>query len=304
VALDRHNIEKKDFPLGQRGYDPDAVDAHLSSVAEEVGAFKEEARRRSDTVASSASDRVRTILEAAEQSASEIHRAAEDDAREVREEASREADATRENAQREAREYLDKVSASANAMMERLNAMEQEMTAMVESVRTGSHRLTADLQELESGLTAVSGAIAPRPEFVPDQAPADTFQADAARLHEPAPAHVDFDDPGRGPEVLQEPQFRTGFQPQPVAEEQAAEAPPEPEAAELQSVVGDGGHSNGFDQPQPVQRGGDAEGARLIALNMALNGTPREETARYLSENFHLSDAGGLLDEVYASVES
>jgi cell division septum initiation protein DivIVA len=304
VALDRHNIEKKDFPLGQRGYDPAAVDAHLSTVAEEVGAFKEEARRRSDTVASSASDRVRTILEAAEQSASEIHRAAEDDAREVREEASREADATRENAQRDAREYLDKVSASANAMMDRLNAMEQEMAAMIESVRTGSHRLTADLQELESGLTDVSGAIAPRPEFVPDQAPADTFQADAASLHEPAPVHVDSDDPGLGPEVPQEPQIAAGFQPQPVAEEQAAEAPPEPEAAELQSVVGDGGHTNGFDQPQPVQRGGDAEGARLIALNMALNGTPREETARYLSENFHLSDAGGLLDEVYASVES
>jgi hypothetical protein len=36
---------------------------------------------------------------------------------------------------------------------------------------------------------------------------------------------------------------------------------------------------------------------------MALNGTPREETARYLSENFQLADAGGLLDEVYASVE-
>ena len=35
----------------------------------------------------------------------------------------------------------------------------------------------------------------------------------------------------------------------------------------------------------------DAEGARLIALNMALNGTPREETDRYLSENFQLSDA-------------
>jgi hypothetical protein len=47
----------------------------------------------------------------------------------------------------------------------------------------------------------------------------------------------------------------------------------------------------------------DAEGARLIALNMALNGTPREETDRYLSENFQLSDRDGLLDEVYASVE-
>ena len=35
---------------------------------------------------------------------------------------------------------------------------------------------------------------------------------------------------------------------------------------------------------------------------MALNGTPREETARYLDENFALPDSGELLDEVYASV--
>ena len=33
-----------------------------------------------------------------------------------------------------------------------------------------------------------------------------------------------------------------------------------------------------------------SEGARLIALNMALNGTPRDETARYLEENFELED--------------
>jgi hypothetical protein len=45
-----------------------------------------------------------------------------------------------------------------------------------------------------------------------------------------------------------------------------------------------------------------AEGARLIALNMALNGTPRDETARYLSQNFDLDDQDALLDEVYARV--
>jgi hypothetical protein len=37
---------------------------------------------------------------------------------------------------------------------------------------------------------------------------------------------------------------------------------------------------------------------------MALNGTPREDTDRYLAENFQLSDRGGLLDEVYASVNA
>jgi len=37
---------------------------------------------------------------------------------------------------------------------------------------------------------------------------------------------------------------------------------------------------------------------------MALNGTPRDETDRYLEENFELSDRGQLLDEVYASVDA
>jgi hypothetical protein len=49
--------------------------------------------------------------------------------------------------------------------------------------------------------------------------------------------------------------------------------------------------------------GDDIEGARLVALNMALNGTPRDETERYLAENFQLEDRHGLLEEVYASVQ-
>ena len=48
---------------------------------------------------------------------------------------------------------------------------------------------------------------------------------------------------------------------------------------------------------------GDEAGARLIALNMALNGTPREETAKYLAEHFALGDAEGLLDDVYTRAE-
>ena len=38
----------------------------------------------------------------------------------------------------------------------------------------------------------------------------------------------------------------------------------------------------------------------MLALKMALDGAPREDTARYLSENFTLDDPDGLLDEVYA----
>ncbi|HEX5193257.1 MAG TPA: hypothetical protein VFW09_10670 [Solirubrobacteraceae bacterium] len=44
----------------------------------------------------------------------------------------------------------------------------------------------------------------------------------------------------------------------------------------------------------------DEVAARLVALNMAMNDAPREETARYLREHHSLSDPERLLDEVYA----
>jgi DivIVA domain-containing protein len=53
-------------------------------------------------------------------------------------------------------------------------------------------------------------------------------------------------------------------------------------------------------EPAPAA---DEAGARLIALNMALDGTPREEAARYLAEHFTLADAEGLLDDVYSRAD-
>ena len=73
--------------------------------------------------------------------------------------------------------------------------------------------------------------------------------------------------------------------PAPEREPFQPEADPEPAAA------GDEGGGGG----------GGSEGARLIALNMALNGTPRAETAAYLSDNFDLPDQDALLDEVFAA---
>jgi hypothetical protein len=49
---------------------------------------------------------------------------------------------------------------------------------------------------------------------------------------------------------------------------------------------------------QPATAGN--EGARMIALNMALSGSSREETAAYLAENFELDDPEALLDDVYS----
>ena len=283
MALDRQSIEKTDFPVGRRGYDPDAVDAHLTALADEIADFKRSARRRSDTLASSASDQVRAIVEAAETSASDIQREAETEAREIREEATAEAKATRDQATEQARDYISSVSESAAAMMQRIDAMESELSALIDSLRTGGNRLESDLRLLESNLSEVGDAVTPRHRFEPeeDSAPA------------PAPPAADFSTESDEDEtVTAEPV--EGYDGADHTDPESHFSVAEPDDAE---VVGEAGAASQAEEQD------DAEGARLIALNMALNGTPRDETAKYLSENFSLSDSDGLLDEVYASVE-
>jgi DivIVA domain-containing protein len=274
VALERQSIEKKDFPIGRRGYDPEAVDAHLNAVAEQVDELKRSARRRSETLASSASEQVRAIVEAAENSAADIQRQAEEDAREIRGEASAEAQSAREQATSQAREYVGRVSESTAVMLQRLDAMESELSALIESLRTGSNRLNADLQLLEGNLTELTEVAVPRPRFEPEPAAATTA-AEALEAEAVLEAEVAYE-----AEEVEAIEAEPVLEPQPTTVSAVAT---EPEAA-----------SDGAD---------DTEGARLIALNMALNGTPREETDRYLAENFRLTDRRGLLDEVYASVE-
>jgi DivIVA domain-containing protein len=270
VALERTSIEKNDFPVGRRGYDPAAVDAHLRTIADEVEELRRSAERSvSETLSSSASEQVRTIIEAAEKSAEEIHQRVEQEARQIRTEARREArkeraqatadaDQEREQASAQAREYVSKVSEATAQMLGRLDGMDSELTALTESLRVGSGRLKDELDVLESELRDLSGVTrAPGPQAVLDE----------PEVEEP------------GLEELQ-----------PDEEDEGLKTPEEREPITMAA-------------PAAVGTDDDTEGARLIALNMALNGTPRDETDRYLAENFELSDRVQLLDEVYASVD-
>ncbi len=79
-----------------------------------------------------------------------------------------------------------------------------------------------------------------------------------------------------------EPMLPPEPKPEPVA---AAPLAPEPEP-----------------EPEPVRPvlPEDEDAARLVALDMALGGTPREDTERYLAEHYSIPDPGRLLDDVYA----
>jgi DivIVA domain-containing protein len=296
VPLERQSIEKKDFPIGRRGYDPDEVDAHLSAVADEIDELKRTSRRRTETLASAASEQVRAIVEAAESSAAEITRQAEEDAADIRSEASGEAQSTREQATDQARQYVGKVSESTAVMLQRLDAMESELSALIESLRTGSNRLNADLQLLEGNLGEVAEAAAPRPRFEPE--PAAPISVVPEPVFDPEPEPVLAPEPEFEPAPLpptDEAEYETEAEAGDFEEARPAEPVVYVEEVDVEAVLGAESSVADVDD--------DTEGARLIALNMALNGTPRDETDRYLAENFELADRVGLLDEVYASVE-
>jgi DivIVA domain-containing protein len=84
VALDRDSIEKQDFPTARRGYDPGAVDAHLSVIAAEVEELRARIGSRGESVAGAASEQVRAILQAAEATASQIRADADEEAERIR----------------------------------------------------------------------------------------------------------------------------------------------------------------------------------------------------------------------------
>ncbi|MDX6691807.1 MAG: hypothetical protein QOG15_3264 [Solirubrobacteraceae bacterium] len=268
MALDRQFIEKRDFPIGRRGYEPSAVDSHLAALAREVDALRREAasagpRPGGDSLASVASSQVQVIVEAAEASAAEIEREAREQAGRISKEAARDSQRVRDESIERSQEHVGKVHEATALMLQRVDAMESELSALVESLRTGANRLNADLSLLSGNMGELydaAGETQAAPAPVAPAAPEPEAELDVVVVEEVIVA---------------------------VVEEDAIDETPEEYAAEIDET--------------PAEE--DVEGARLIALNMALNGQSRAETDRYLAENFDLSDREALLDEVYATVE-
>jgi DivIVA domain-containing protein len=207
--VDRDAIERRDFPVGRRGYDPEAVDSHLRHVADEFERLRGRAPAPGPSpLAAGASEQVRLILEAAEASAAEL----------------------RADAGRQAGDHVARVEQAAGGMLSRLDDLERELGALLEALRKSGEKLNEGLAQLQSQASDLSGVVEP-----------------------------------------------------PAAPDEIVSVPGPPETPESTG--------NGASE--------DEAGARLIALNMALSGTPREETARYLAEHFTLDDPEALLDDVY-----
>ena len=228
MTLDRDSIVRRDFPTNRRGYDPAAVEAHLSALAGEIDALQ---RRASEpaTLSEQAGEQVRAIVQAAERGAEEI----------------------RAGASAEAAQRVAQVTEAAEHLRARVEQMQADVTHVMSELRDEATRLRDDLEALrvDAGrLGAASEEDTATSAGAPEPPPEDAAPPDAAPAREEAP---------------------------PPAEA----APPE-----------DAAPANG-----------DTAAARIVALDMALSGTPRDETDRFIAEHYDLRDRAALLDEVYAA---
>ena len=226
-------------------------------------------------------------------------------------------------------QLVDNLRATADRVIEGLRA---SADGMVSDLRTGAEGLGRELEDIRRGLGDVreardaAAAARPAPRHSEESEPEYEPEAQyAAPQPEPEP---DFDRPlpEHGSLKVQGDELHPGdvhaLQPEPTEEALPPAAPErepyqpeadaEPEALDIgppdaePEVVRDTRESveqaadTAPQQAGASSSGGGSEGARLIALNMALNGSPREETAAYLAQNFDLPDQDALLDEVYS----
>jgi hypothetical protein len=214
------------------------------------------------------------IVSAAERLADEIRRNAEIEADAIRARAGSDSDSARAATA----DRVRRLSALADGMLERLGEMRAELDALSASLAPGVPEAVAD------------GAPDPAELGAPELAGAGASDVEAVAA---AP------EPARGVRPAPEPPGVPVPEPHGVSavpEPHGVSAVPEPPVVTpaLEPLVSAAA-------PEAPAAGVDDAGARLIALNLALSDTPRDEAARQLRGE--VPDPERLVDEVYSSVD-
>ena len=169
----------------------------------------------------------------------------------------------REGAATDAREHVARVAAAADGLRARIDALEGDLTAVIGALRTGAERLREDLD----GVLDATGRLGVADS---EGEPASARPAEVA----PAVLGATLGETAAAADPVEE---EVGEEPALTAVEEATEAGP--------ALVG---------------RSTDAVAARIVALQWAMDGRPREETDGYLAEHYDLPDRAALLEQVYA----
>jgi DivIVA domain-containing protein len=168
------------------------------------------------------------------------------------------------------------VEAAERSAQEIREAAQAEAREHIANVTAAADRLRERIEQMERDMT----------QLVID------LREGADRLH------GDLDGLRAGTDALSGARGEAPAEPAPAPPEPLAVAPaPEPPAAAPEPPAPESAAA-------PEAKNGDSAAARIVALDMALSGTSREDTDRYLAENYDLPDRAALLDEVYAAAGS
>lgn len=291
--MDREQILRSDFPVRRKGWDPEAVESHLKTIADSATPSPGE------SLSAVASERVRTVIEAAERQADTIEteaRASADEARARAREIVAEAEA-------EASQIVDEARSRAGEGMDSVQAAIARLVTEADQLRERIAGLDQELGETIGAKPAPAAEVTP-PVVVPEPGP--------ARIPEPAPDPQPEPTPDPVPEPTPDPVPEPTPDPEPEPEQPAADEPEEPAdsgapvtdedliaqiraGAEPATINGDTGSE---------ASGGENASIRLVAMSMALDGASREEVGERIG-----AEAGGpadadtldaLLDDVFA----
>jgi hypothetical protein len=163
---------------------------------------------------------------------------------------------------------------------------ETEARERLERAQQAVDRLLQQADELRNAVSGLDreigaegrpGAETPAPEI--DPTPATVPEPEPAREPEPEPPGV--------------PEPEPPVEPEPQPPEVPEPAPPVGNRPSTDQLI---------EQLKGGASGADEGAARLVAMNLALDGKSREEVERHLAEEYELADASRILDDVYSRV--
>jgi cell division septum initiation protein DivIVA len=267
--MEREQIVRDDFPSARKGWSPEAVRAHLIAVA---AAFPEPQADVSPA-ADAASERVQAVIAAAEVAAAEIVSEAQAEAERIRAAARAESEQTVTAANREA-----------TGRVEQARGAVEGLIAQADKLRAQVGALGRDLASNVPG-SGVSAAAAAA------EGPSDRAATDPPEEAAPPPP----DPPAAEPLVVPE------AAPEPIRK--PAESPSNEDLiSQLRGAMGSTGaavEEEAPTGPPAAPSGSDQGAARLVAMNMALDGSSRDQiTARIAAEFSTVGNAETLVDDV------
>ncbi|HEY0631629.1 MAG TPA: hypothetical protein VGC98_06210 [Thermoleophilaceae bacterium] len=268
-----------------------------------------------ESISDEISERVRSVISAAESAATAIRHEAEQEVAMKRRAAEAERERFLEHAKSEAEAVLDqrikRISELSDALIEgaesllmRINGAQEVKRQLETMVHALAHSASELAAESEQGRLApvprsieLDDSPEPRIQAVPEPPPAPPTEAEVA-APEPVPENVTelrVPEPEPAAAVVEEVE---------VEVVDAVEVVEEPAAEEQQQPAGEANGAPDTAEQPAEQRGFDGDdmlAARLVALQMAVAGSARDEVEAHLRKTFSLDEPGAILNDVFGT---